>query len=364
MNEQITLFSTKDGADKEYRASLDAKDGGFVVTGYNGRRGGTLKAQPKTPVPVPYAEAKATFDALVKSKIKGGYTPGENDGSAYVAAAVGVRIEIGLHRLTAVSESDIERYLTDDAFFAQEKFDGERRPVVRNSEVVGCNLNGFAVALPGVLAKALSKLPQNTEIDAEVIGDALHVFDAMKIDGIDIRALGALERMRRAESLVEIMYSHANVTSATTAIGTEAKRALYSRLRLLRKEGIVFKRIDSLYAFGINEDQIKVKFIESATLQVASVHATKRSVGVQAFDADGTAVLLGNVTISAKHSIPAVGEIVEVEYLYTVRNLVQPVYKGVRTDRTVDACTTSQLKYRAGIGEDDAENDDAALLAA
>ena len=47
-----------------------------------------------------------------------------------------------------------------------------------------------------------------------------------------------------------------------------------------------------------------------------------------------------------------------------MRSLVQPVYRGERTDQTIDACTTRQLKYRAGIGEDEAQNDDAALLAA
>ena len=63
-------------------------------------------------------------------------------------------------------------------------------------------------------------------------------------------------------------------------------------------------------------------------------------------------------------NLNALNALVEVEYLYCVRSLVQPVYRGERTDQTIDACTTRQLKYRAGIGEDEAQNDDAALLAA
>ena len=65
MNESIRLLSTKDGADKEYRVQLEAKDGGFIVTGFNGRRGGPLKAQPKIATPAPYDEAKKACDALV-----------------------------------------------------------------------------------------------------------------------------------------------------------------------------------------------------------------------------------------------------------------------------------------------------------
>lgn len=363
MNESITLYNQQNGADKVYKVDLEAVEGGFTVTGWNGRRGAALKAQPKTPAPVPYAEAKKAYDSLVKSKLKGGYQPGEN-GSAYVAANLGARCDIDLHLLTAASESDIERYLTDDAYMAQEKFDGERRPVARRAEVIGGNRNGLAVAMPRVLIDLISKLPEGTEIDAEQIGDTLYVFDAMRIGGSDIRGLGALERVRKAEMLTDLIATPANVTVVTTAIGTDAKRAMYARLRATRKEGMVFKRIFSPYASGKNEDQIKVKFVESATVQVASIHPTKRSISVQAFGHDGVAVPLGNVTIPANHTIPAQGEIVEIEYLYCVTSLYQPVYKGVRTDRTVEACVTSQLKYRAGIGEDDAQNDAEALLAA
>ena len=41
--------------------------------------------------------------------------------------------------------------------------------------------------------------------------------------------------------------------------------------------------------------------------------------------------------------IPSVSEIVEIGYLYVVSSLVQPVYRGVRTDQTLAACTTGQL---------------------
>jgi len=109
MNQSITLYSKKDGADKAYQIVLEAKDGGFIVTGYNGRRGGSMKAQPKTAAPLPYADAKATYDALLKSKLKGGYTPGE-DGSAYASPIdVGTRTGIELHLLTSAPETDIER---------------------------------------------------------------------------------------------------------------------------------------------------------------------------------------------------------------------------------------------------------------
>ena len=128
---------------------------------------------------------------------------------------------------------------------------------------------------------------------------------------------------------------------------------MYQRLRREKKEGIVFKRCDAGYGNGKNDDQIKIKFLESATLQVASIHPSKRSVQVQGFDALGFAVPLGSVTIPANHRIPPINALVEVEYLYAVKALVQPVYKGERTDQTLESCTIEQLKYKPTVSEDD-----------
>ena len=57
-------------------------------------------------------------------------------------------------------------------------------------------------------------------------------------------------------------------------------------------------------------------------------------------------------------------EIVEIGYLYVVSSLVQPVYRGVRTDQTLAACTTGQLKFKVSIGEDDVQDNDAVALEA
>lgn len=363
MNQSITLYSQKDGADKAYQIVLEAKDGGFIVTGYNGRRGGALKAQPKTASPLPYTEAKQAYDALLKSKLKGGYQPSDA-GSAYESPIdVGTSIDIALHLLTQGLESDIERYLTNDRYLAQEKHDGERRPVARRETVIGGNKNGFQVPMPKVMVEALSHLEPDTEIDAEQVGDTLFVFDAIKSAGQSLRSVACLERMQIVNALIKRLGNPPNVVAVETAFGTAAKRALYTRLRAQCKEGIVFKRIDAAYGIGKNDDQIKVKFVEQATLQVASHHPTKRSITVQAFNDEGKAVPLGAVTIPANRPIPAVREIIEVQYLYLVSSLVQAVYLGVRTDQTLAACAMSQLKRKTDIDENDSQNEDAQLAA-
>jgi bifunctional non-homologous end joining protein LigD len=360
MNESIRLLSQKNGADKEYLVQLEEHGDGFIVTGFNGKRGGALKAQPKVISPIPYQCAKDVFDALVKSKRKDGYTLADAGAAYVIPTDVGTPTGIALHLLTQVPESDIERYIASDQYLAQEKYDGERRPAAHREDVIGSNKNGFQTALPAEVIASLSLLPKCTEIDSEHIGDTLYVFDVMKIAGECQRDLACLERKRRLDVLLNQIGNPSNLVSVETYVGTEAKRALYARLRAQRKEGIVFKRVDAAYSEGKNDAQLKIKFIESATLQVKSIHPTKRSITVQGFDNRGIATQLGSVTIPANYDIPPPDALVEVEYLYVVNSLVQPVYRGIRTDQTLESCTTSQLKYRAGIGE----NDDFAVLAA
>ena len=362
MNESITLYSKKDNADKEYRVQLAAVDGGFTVTGYNGRRGGTLKAQPKTPVPLPYADAKKIFGDLIKDKMKsGGYTPAAGGSDYEAAVSVGTPTGIELHLLTQAHERDVHRFINDDSMIAQEKRDGERRPVSRNQIVIGGNKNGFQVPLTVELAAVLSRLPEGTTLDTEQIGGTLYVFDIMDFEGRSLRSLPYTARQKIMESCVAQLGEQSCVIAVETAVGKEAKRAMYERLRVTRKEGIVFKR--GCYCGGKNLDQIKVKFIESATLLVAAHHPTKRSVAVQVFSPEGAAMDLGFVSVPVNYPMPAVGEIVEAEYLYVVNSLVQAVYRGVRTDQTLAACTTGQLKYKDGIGDDDIEAEDVLLAA-
>jgi bifunctional non-homologous end joining protein LigD len=61
----------------------------------------------------------------------------------------------------------------------------------------------------------------------------------------------------------------------------------------------------------------------------------------------------GNVTIPPNQQIPRVGAVVEVRYLYAIREsgcLYQPTYLGCRTDVEQLECLATQLKFK---GDDD-----------
>jgi bifunctional non-homologous end joining protein LigD len=81
----------------------------------------------------------------------------------------------------------------------------------------------------------------------------------------------------------------------------------------------------------------------------------QRSIGISLFGRNGWQ-LAGNVTIPANHSIPVVGDVVEVRFLYAFPEsdvLFQPVYLGKRDDVDPAECRVSQLKYKPEASNDD-----------
>ena len=75
-------------------------------------------------------------------------------------------------------------------------------------------------------------------------------------------------------------------------------------------------------------------------------------LGLLEFGTDADCVFCGNVTIPPNHKIPAVGELVEIRFLYAIPGsnaLYQPVYLGPREDIVHEDCVLSQLKYKAAV---------------
>lgn len=359
-NDSISLYFTEGSSNKEYHAQLTAEGDGYVVNFQYGRRGSALKSGTKTASPVPYEKACAVYDKLVAEKVSKGYSTGEAgtafQGSVLEATFTGVLPQL----LNSVDEVTALRLLSDDNYVMQEKYDGHRRMSQRKDDtVLGINKKGLQVALPVSLADSLMTLPAQTIPDGEQIGETLYLFDLLEADGVSLRDESYLARYEKLSALAG---SLPNVVVAPLYVTTEEKRAAFERIRAARKEGVVFKLKSAPYQQGRPSSggtQLKYKFTESATLEVASVSATKRSVAVQGYAATGVVVKLGNVTIPANRAIPAVGAIVEVEYLYAYENgsLYQPVYRGERDDQVLADCVTSQLKYKPeGDGEADDDN--------
>ena len=73
--EKVCLYYREGASDKVYEIHLTQEEDGFLVTGYNGRRGTKLVAQPKSLKPVPLRTARHIFDNLEATKLNHRRTP-------------------------------------------------------------------------------------------------------------------------------------------------------------------------------------------------------------------------------------------------------------------------------------------------
>ena len=348
----IGLFYKEGTSDKEYHVQLEKQsDNEYVVNFQYGRRGGALKGGTKTPDPVSEQAAERIYDKLVNEKLREGYTEGATGTGVVMPVASKKTIgEVGILPQLLNFVPDPEVYINDDSYLAQEKMDGDRRMLssdIDPKDIIGLNRKGQKVMLPIPVVKSVSK---NHTIDGEIIGDKLFVWDILSLDGEDSRQLKCIERIALLNS--DLQFGD-GIIIVRTAFTRAEKQALYEELIARNAEGIVFKKKNSTYKPGrpaSGGDQIKYKFYKTGTFIVKDFTVGKRSVGLELIAEDGvTRVSVGKVTIPPNKDVPAIGDLIEVRYLYAFKggSIFQPVYLNKRDDLYIDDANVTQLIYKA-----------------
>jgi bifunctional non-homologous end joining protein LigD len=338
-----SLYYRQGSSDKEYHARLEAQGEGFVVNFAYGRRGSTLSTGTKTGSPVDYDAALAVFDKLVQEKKSKGYTPYQPTGKSERVSGLLPQL------LNAIDEAEAARLVSDPRWAMQEKMDGKRLLLRKEDGVVtGINKLGLTVGVPETVVRTASELSGDFVLDGESIGDYLHAFDLLFLDGTDLRGQSY---ERRYVALLNLlaggMPKHIKVVSYW--IDPTDKASWLLTLQREKAEGVVFKLKSSPYTAGRPNSggpHLKCKFVATLSAVVAKVNA-QRSVGLVLLNHEGWQPV-GNVTIPANHQVPAVGAVVEVRYLYAYRDgsLFQPVYLGERSDVRPEECGVSQMKFK------------------
>jgi bifunctional non-homologous end joining protein LigD len=345
--EKINLFYTEGSSDKVYQVQLEPSEGdkfeGWLVNFQYGKRGSALKNGTKTAKPLPYEAAKKIYDGLVAEKTRKGYTE-DASGVAYQNTLSGANFTGRVPQLlTDIRDlMDIETLILDPEWMIQEKFDGERRMVVRQNDVVsGSNKRGMETSLPLSLVELVLQYDHSEVlIDAEIIGEHLYVFDLLSLNGEDYRAKPGEERYKALHSVFGNAESDL-LTVVRTAFTVEEKRAMIEEVRSRDGEGVVIKRRSAPYAPGkpaSGGSQRKWKFTESATVVAGEMTAGKSSVAMHAPDrATGEMTYLGKCTLPANAPKIKEGDLIEVSYLYLHEGkggcLFQTTFKGLRPDQ-------------------------------
>lgn len=364
----IDLHYIGGGSDKVYHVSLLQEDTTYFTAFAYGRRGSRLNTGEK------YrgnnlAAARAAYDKIVSEKRGKGYDytgdkgvpgyPEPGTSSATAAPTAVPRKEVTCPILSSQPkpvpgddpDAAAEPYLASDDWVMQEKFDGERLRIRLGAAPVyaGFNRKGVEVALAAALQDEmqLQAIPEEYVLDGENVNNVFHVFDCVTLNKANKIVLEELSERRSVLSDLLGVRGESSAIQVVRTFEGVAKRRMYAKIKAAGGEGVVFKRIDSVYGEGSSDDWVKVKFIERATCIVLT-HNAVSSIEVALLDTAGDLVSVGNVTIPVGRTKPAVGNLVEVQYLYAYKggSLYQPVFKGERTDIDRADCGFGQLKYK------------------
>jgi len=352
--QSIKLGFTEGSSDKEYFVQIeDDGDGTFSVNAFFGRRGGTMKLAPQGKG-LTAAAAQKLFTTTVNKKTAKGYKQESSTSSTASNAGLATvreRTDTGMRPqlLNPIDKSDADRFLADDAYGLQIKYDGERLLIGKNSAgVTAANRKGMTTTIPGDLERAIGDIPGDFEIDGELVAGTYFVFDILWMPG---EAIAKCPYDERYEALAELLAGcDPKVVLVELHRGAVAKAAAYADAQAKRLEGVVFKQLSAPVSAGrpaSGGTQLKLKFWESATCIVAAIN-TQASIALALIDS-GLKVPVGNVTVKPNQTVPKPGDVVEVKYLY-MRNaggaLYQPELLAIRNDVDPEECTIDQIKLR------------------
>ena len=250
--------------------------------------------------------------------------------------------------LLPIDEKDSERYLCDNAYCIQEKKDGKHILIRKTKEtVIVANKQGLETTIPQLLIETVLILSDDDfVIDCELIDAKLYVFDLLELGAVNYRkqAYG-----KRYETLRKFITPIPNVLLVEAIFGTNEKQQYYKKMKSEKREGVVFKKIDSCFSIDRNEDMLKCKFWATLSAVVDEEKTGKASFISYVFDEKGNKFYIGNCTAIGKE-MPQAGDVVEIRYLYahSVANskLIQPVYLGIRDDVDPKECKKEQIKWK------------------
>lgn len=244
--------------------------------------------------------------------------------------------------LTRIGIDDAARYILDDRFWVQEKWDAERLLVRRSGQkIYGWNKQGRATAVgPALKSALLSVTVSDFILDGEYDPAAFNCWDLLRADQVDLTACAYEERYSVLKAFSPCPFIHVIPTWTTT----DEKETIIFELLCKGAEGLVFKNRLAPYQPGRAGQHFKLPFENSATVRVRSVDPTKDRARIEMLDA-GRWIEVSGIKI-ANGSVQ-IGDYIEVRYLSATasKHILQPLFLRVRRDVSDEDCCTDQLKF-------------------
>lgn len=236
-------------------------------------------------------------------------------------------------------------------WWAEQKLDGQRYIVsVTNGQVKAFNRGGVEMTIPECIAQDFSDgtfAKGQWMFDGELINKAYYIFDLLRAVE-DLTEFPLATRHLKLEQVFDLWCpEHCHLVP--TAKTEQEKANLVVSVVENRAEGIVFKQHASCYVGGKRVTSVvKMKFVDTADCVIMELYreGKPQAVTIGAYDATGTLTEVSGLKVPENSGL-AVGDVVEVRYLYTSTSnkLTQPVFVRKRTDKTAEECLLTQLRY-------------------
>lgn len=245
--------------------------------------------------------------------------------------------------LTEIDEDELQTYLDDNDFGAQEKKDGRHITLqILNNQFTVRNKKGQASDY-SEFETDLRIAGHDLLIDGEQVKTTFCTWDILEYDGQDLRNSSYIERYK---VLSQVNFGP-TIKIVPLITNSQEKHRLLTELKSAGKEGIVLKRLSAHFSPGKGVDQFKFKFYAEASVIVVAGRPGKASIGMELIDENGQREFVGFCSC-ALYPLPPIGSIAEIKYLYAYPQgcLYQSAFKELRDDVDVEECTTTQLKYK------------------
>lgn len=267
--------------------------------------------------------------------------------------------------------SSLDTYINDDSWVLEQKLDGHRLLLVDpEMDLPPTALTRSGSFYTRRLPKAIQdfRFPNSSNagsdgifvpwvLDGELVGEVVNghtvsstywVFDLPSVPGMAEMPL--YQRRQVLETLLaNIRHPFKLIPQARTRA---EKQALAERAVKTNAEGLIAKKIDSVYRpGGRTPEWVKLKFVATVDVVVTSVRDDgKDSVAYAIYD-QGVLRPVGRASLIGKEKNGAiqVGDILEIRYLYVGNDgrLYQPTVLRKRdpNEKRRDECTADQLKF-------------------
>lgn len=251
---------------------------------------------------------------------------------------------IEVQRPNEISSTEIQPYISNDAFSVSQKIDGHRMIVKTGTKLICYSRQGLERTTPSSIQQALGSVSSEWILDGEYLNGTYHAFDLICTPQGDISKWAWQDR----QSVLKTITKKVSAIKLVDQIdGTADKQAFYDKCIDSMVEGVVFAKRDAKYRSGKTINLLKYKFTKDIDCIVVAEGVNGKSNFMLGLMLNGEIIEVGKVSaLTGDGPKISIGDVVTVSVLYATvaGKLYLPVKPKLRFDKSPEECSYEQIQ--------------------